>query len=223
MAGDTVLTYLDSYCERAGIAGALAEPLNLYTNLFFIIAAVISARHILRTKSEHSQFDLWLLVLFMFSIGIGSGLWHALPSGATVLMDVIPITLFINGYIISSLRRLFHLSWAKVGTWWLIYFVAGIAAQKVLPADLLNGTIMYIPTYLTLAILTVALHKRDRNTGSVFALALAVWTISLLFRTVDHTICPSISVGTHFLWHTLNAWVLWRLLKVLIDDSRAAK
>jgi hypothetical protein len=220
MAAETVLTYLDSYCERAGMLGAFAEPLNLFTNAFFIIAAILSTRHILRTKAK--GFDLWLMVLFMFSIGVGSGLWHALPSGTTVLMDVIPITLFINAYIISSLRRLFRLSWAHVGTWWLIYFVAGIAAQKLLPADLLNGTIMYIPTYLTLAILTMLLRRRDMAKGKVFTTALIVWSVSLLFRTVDHSICPSIGVGTHFLWHTLNAWVLWRLLKVLIDDSAAA-
>ena len=223
MAADTVFTFLDSYCERSGVPGAFAEPLNLFTNLFFILAAILSARAIIRTTPMGATVDLWLMVLFLFSIGIGSGLWHALPSGATILMDVIPITLFINAYIISSLRRLFHLSWLKVGVWWLVSFGAGMVGQVILPPDLFNGTIMYIPTYLTLVVMTVALYAHDKPKGCVFGLALGVWTVSLMFRTVDHKICPSLGVGTHFLWHTLNAWVLWRLLKLLIDDSATPK
>lgn len=219
MAG-TMLTYLDSYCERGGAVGMFAEPLNLYTNLFFVLAAAVSVFQLMRSRSaKGSRFDLWLLVLFLFTIGIGSALWHAFPSGTTVLMDVIPITLFINAYIISALRRLFYLSWAKTGMWWVIYFIAGLAAQKFLPADMLNGTIMYIPTYLTLIIMTIGLHCRDRNAGSIFGLALGAWTVSLIFRTLDMQLCHNVDMGTHFLWHTVNAWVLWRLLKLLIDDS----
>ncbi len=256
----TVLTYLDSYCERAGQAGMLAEPLNLFTNGFFILAALLSARAIARANITGKTGDLWLLAFFMFAIGIGSGLWHAFPSASTVLMDVIPITLFINAYILSALRRLFGLPWPSgrkflyligltllpilladsmsgeplnavfavcfllqlyvlrgtvIFYWWL-YFTAGIAAQKLLPPDLLHGTIMYIPTYLALAVMTVLLRCREPNIGRVFTLALSVWTLSLLLRTVDLSVCPSLAIGTHFLWHTLNAFVLWRLLKVLI-------
>ena len=217
----TVLNFLDTYCERAGDAGMFAEPLNLYTNLFFALAAGISVCNLVRTKSNRSRFDLWMMTLIMWLIGVGSGMWHAIPTGLTVLMDVIPITLFINAYIASALRRLFHQNWWRVLAWWTAYFVASIAAQKLLPPDLLNGTIMYIPTYLALAIMTVCLHRRNANTGSIFGLALGVWTVSLMFRTMDMQLCPNVAVGTHFLWHTLNAWVLWRLLKVLIDDSVA--
>jgi len=131
-------------------------------------------------------------------------------------VDVIPITLFINLYIISALRRLFGLAWGKVLLWWTVYVVAGLVAQKNLPPDLLNGTIMYIPTYLTLAILTCILVRRDAVIGRAFMLALLVWTVSLIFRTLDMELCLSVVIGTHFLWHTLNAWVLWRLLMVLI-------
>ena len=218
MAG-SVLTYLDGYCERAGEAGLFAEPLNLVTNIFFIIAAILCGVALCRSSSEGRRIDLWLMVGFMFSIGIGSGLWHAVPSGTTVLMDVIPITLFINAYILSALRRLFGLPWIKVAIWWGIYFAAGIAAQYALPPNLLNGTIMYIPTYLALVVMTLALRPRDALGGPAFTWALMGWTLSLVFRTVDHDICPSIGFGTHFLWHTLNAWVLWRLLMVLIYDA----
>lgn len=216
---DSVLTYLDDYCERAGQAGLFAEPFNAVTNLFFIAVAVMLVRGLRRLPVDgwKSQLDLWLLTLFLFGIGIGSGLWHMVPVHTTLLMDVIPITLFINLYIISALRRLFHFSWVRAGLGWATYFAASIAAQKLLPPDLLNGTIMYIPTYATLVVLTVALWARDRAVGKVFVQAVLVWSMALVFRTIDMEICSRFAFGTHFLWHTLNAWVLWRLMQVLLS------
>lgn len=218
MTAQTVITYLDTYCERAGQAGTLAEPLNLVTNLFFILAAVLAGRALLHANPP-KKLDLWLLVVAMFSIGIGSGLWHLHPTGTTVLMDIIPITLFINLYLVCVLRRLFGLSWNRVAGWWTTYFAAGMLAQMLLPPGLLNGTIMYVPTYLTLVIMTVALLRRSPPIGRAFLLVVAVWTVSLTFRTVDMQLCPMLGIGTHFLWHTLNAWVLWRLLMVLIRKA----
>jgi len=217
---DTVLTYLDSYCERAGSAVLLAEPLNAVTNLFFIAAALLVARALFsQSGAGRGKTDLWLLVFSLFAIGIGSGAWHLMPSGTTVLMDVIPITLFINIYIIAALRRLFQQSWRKVFGWWVMYTAIGVAAQIYLPPGLLNGTIMYIPTYATLVVMTFALANRDRESAKIFAIMTTVWSISLIFRTIDHGICPQLSIGTHFLWHTLNALVLWRLLMVLVKKT----
>lgn len=213
----TVLTYLDGYCERAGGAGLWAEPVNLVTNLFFLLAAVAAGRALVASgKRGNASLDLWFLTFFLFAIGIGSGLWHGHPTKLTVLMDVIPITLFINLYIVSSLRRLFGLAWGRVVLWWGAYFAAGLVAQFTLPPDLLNGTIMYIPTYATLVLMTACLWRRDALLGRVFIGALLVWSASLTFRTLDIQFCASFSLGTHFLWHTLNAWVLWRLLMVLV-------
>ena len=214
---NTVFTYLDGYCERAGNAALMAEPLNAVTNLFFIAAAFLVARAILRDGRPAKQMvDLWLLAAALLGIGLGSGAWHLAPSGTTVLMDVIPITLFINVYIIASLRRLFGLGWRKVVSWWLLYTAIGIAAQIYLPPDLFNGSIMYMPTYAALVVMTFALSCRNRAAGKIFAIMTTLWSVSLLFRTIDHGICPHLSMGTHFLWHTLNAVVLWRLALALI-------
>lgn len=216
---DTVLTYLDGYCERAGQAGMLAEPLNLFTNLFFIVAAVLAGRALMRTPATGRRVDLWFLVGFLFSIGIGSGLWHAHPIKPTMLMDVIPITLFINLFILSTLRRLIGLGWSGVALLWAVYFGAGILAQAALPPDLLNGSIMYVPTYLMLAIMTAVLMQRDRMVGIAFLQALLVFTASLTFRTLDMQLCKGLVSGTHFLWHTLNAWLLWRLLMAMVHKT----
>lgn len=238
----SVLTYLDSYCERAGDAALWAEPLNAITNLFFIIAAVLAARVLLQhSKIYHSReggnplsvsegdsrlrgndktIDLWLLIAALFAIGLGSGAWHLQPTARTLLMDVIPITLFMNIYLISALRRLFSLSWQRVFCWWGLYLLLTFAGQIYLPPDLLHGTVMYLPTYAAMVALTYGLARRDRATGKLFAIITSVWSLSLIARTVDLEICSQFELGTHFLWHTLNAWVLWRLLLVLIHKAK---
>lgn len=222
MEQETVLTYLDAYCERAGDPGLWGEPLNALTNLCFIAAAILAANAVSKLPREVFKVDLWLLCAMLFGIGIGSGAWHLQPTGHTVLMDVIPITLFINIYLIAALRRLFGLSWLKTIFWWGLYFAAGMVAQVTLPPDLFNGTIMYIPTFGALVVLTLALRARDAMAGAAFTRVLIVWAISLTFRTVDPAICEHFPSGTHFLWHALNAWVLWRLLLVLVEKVRAA-
>lgn len=218
----TVLTYLDSYCERAGDPGLWGEPLNAATNLFFLLAA-FAALWALAKLPKHTfrdTPDVWLLIVALVGISIGSGLWHLVPTGHTVLMDVLPITAFMNLYLIAALRRFFGLSWVKVVGLWGLYTALGVVAQLKLPADMLNGTIMYIPTYVTLAVLTAAIWRRNAGEGRVFVQVLLVWTVSLVFRTADLEICQQFPLGTHFLWHTLNAWVLYRLLVALIQKAK---
>ncbi len=214
---ETTLTYLDAYCERAGDAGLFAEPLNAVTNLFFILAAFycIKALPPLKRAPLREVGDLWLLALTLAAIGVGSGLWHTYATHATVLADVIPITLFINVYLLSAMRRILGLSWLRTGFCFAAYWILTLWAQNALDPDTLNGTVMYGPTYITLILLSIAVKIKDNTLGEEFFFALGVFTLSLIFRTVDTWLCPILPIGTHFLWHTLNAFVLYRLLRAL--------
>lgn len=217
MANST-LNHLDSYCERAGMAGLWAEPLNAVSNLFFISAALVALYLIIRLPPAHwrQRLDFWLLAILLLCIGIGSGLWHTMPSGTTVLMDVVPITLFIHIYLIAAMRRLLQFTWWRVFLWWSVYMGYTVMMQIVAPPDILNGTIMYIPTYCALIMLSLAVGGRSNYLSYVFAQMVLTWTISLVFRTMDIQICDQLSMGTHFIWHILNAMVLYRLLVVLV-------
>lgn len=228
---DTVLTYLDTYCERAGQAGLLAEPLNAASNFAFLIAAAMALLVLLKRRDISSLKDglkvtaspVFILIVLLAAIGIGIGslLWHLFASAGTMLGDVLPIALFIHVYLFACLRWIIGLEWRWVTVWWCIFFVCGLAAQLLIPADLLHGTIMYVPTYLALAILTGVLYQRNSAQTHMFAMTLVLWTISLVFRTIDLPLCPAFPLGTHFVWHLLNAVVLYRLIVSLIH-TRAA-
>jgi hypothetical protein len=50
-------------------------------------------------------------------------------------------------------------------------------------------------------------------------LAVMIFTVSLALRTVDLAVCETFRLGTHFLWHLLNAAVLYVLLRTAISET----
>lgn len=218
------LTYLDHYCERAGSAEFWAEPLNAITNIAFLITAFYSAKMLYRLKGDVvKHLDIWALSILLAMIGIGSFLWHTAASPTTVLMDVIPILLFMNLYLISLLARVFHLKWCKVVFLWCVYFAGSMIAERFLPADLLNGSVLYAPTYLTLLLLMAAAWRIEADAFPDLFAAVRIFTLSLVFRTIDVETCTYFPIGTHFMWHCLNALLLYRLMKLLVQQAISNK
>jgi hypothetical protein len=52
-------------------------------------------------------------------------------------------------------------------------------------------------------------------------LAAMIFTLSLALRTIDAAACEAFPLGTHFLWHLLNAAVLYVLLRAAMRHPRA--
>ena len=46
--------------------------------------------------------------------------------------------------------------------------------------------------------------------------------VSLTLRTLDEPLCGAWPIGTHFLWHLLNAVTLWLVSAAIIRRARAA-
>ncbi|MDJ0930310.1 MAG: hypothetical protein QNJ43_05065 [Breoghania sp.] len=49
-----------------------------------------------------------------------------------------------------------------------------------------------------------------------------MFSLSLSFRMMDHAVCKWFPIGTHFMWHVLNAVVIYMLLRVLVYARRFA-
>src|SRR3546814_8100939 len=83
MEGD----FIDLYCERVG-PGLWAEPLNLVTNLAFILAGVLLVVALRRAepavRRDPAIIGLAVLVLV---VGIGSGLFHSFATRWAALAD----------------------------------------------------------------------------------------------------------------------------------------
>lgn len=212
--------YLDHYCERIA-PGFWGEPFNLLSNLAFLIAGVLVWRYFFRQRSKRSGpiWDIGLLIILLFAIGIGSGLWHLFANSWSLNTDTIPILLFINIYLLACLFRLFSLSMIAGLSIFIIYHVVNISMQSSLPADFLNGSIFYLPTWLFLVGITFFVWQQKINSYRYYIQALIIFTISLTFRTVDQSICDIMPIGTHFIWHLLNATTLYFLMIGLINNT----
>ena len=198
------------YCERAS-AAFWAEPVNALTNAGFLVAAL--AAFVEWRRAGGRDVPVLALIAVMALIGLGSFAFHTLATRGAVYLDVIPIAVFIYGYLALALRRFLALGWLPT----IAILVGYIALSRLLahltPPGTLNGSIDYLPALAALLIMLGVVPVTVRRT---VALAAAVFVISLAFRTVDRAVCGTFPLGTHFIWHLLNAVVLFVLLRAAI-------
>src|ERR1043165_6611632 len=112
-------TPVDFYCERVD-PSFWAEPANALTNVAFLIAAVAAFMQWRREARGDLPCHALILVcavlafcslsfltlnLVSLFIAFGSFAFHTLATRGAVLLDIIPITMFIYGYLLLALRR----------------------------------------------------------------------------------------------------------------------
>ena len=207
------------YCERSG-DGFWAEPLNALSNGAFLIAALLIGSRLARQAGGFGRWwDVWVLVLLAASVGVGSFLWHTLRTPWSQWADIIPILLFINWFLASFLVRVAGAGALLVAAGLIAYNVINIGLQAALPADLLNGSVFYLPTWIALAAICAYTYTRDRASGHWLLVAAIAFTASLTLRTLDRPVCALFTYGSHFGWHLLNGVVLYAAAMALITRS----
>jgi hypothetical protein len=228
------------YCERGNDAGFWAEPLNAVTNGAFLIAAVLAAIALLRLPSKPGRIAEWVLVVLLVAIGLGSFLFHTHATRWAAVADTAPIGLFMVAYLTYALRRFLELHWAVIAAVLLLFAGALRAAGSVtcetglLPltesmgAPCLNGTAGYLPAFIALLIVGTVLALRRHPACRSLLAAAAMLFVSMLARTLDWELCRSVTwggrdIGTHFLWHLLNAALLYVLLLAAIRHGAARR
>ncbi|WP_432720518.1 ceramidase domain-containing protein [Jeongeupia wiesaeckerbachi] len=213
------MSYLDQYCERVG-SGLLAEPANLLSNAAFVLAAWLVWRAWRRSGlGLRRGGDLLLLLALIAIIGIGSGIWHAFATSWALWLDVLPILLFINVYLLAALRRGLDWHWRAVAAGWIVFQLVNQGVAVSLPPTTLNGSVFYLPTGLCLVLLAWAHRRHAPALAQALWQGVAIFGVSLTLRSIDNALCTSWPLGTHFAWHLLNAWLLGRLTLALIAHA----
>ena len=207
---------IDAYCERTS-ADFWVEPLNAVTNAAFFVAAF--AAILLLRKDARAGRSEWVLVGLIVAIGAGSFLFHTFATRWAALTDVVPINVFIYVYFYLALRRLVDLRVSASLALLALFCAASLGLAAVVPGGTLNGSVSYAPAFLAmLAVGGVLLFKESPAARPVLAAAL-VFLASLTARTFDHAACGALPVGLHFIWHVLNAVVLYLLVRTLLIHS----
>ena len=205
------------YCERTS-SDILSEPINFFTNLFFIIFSVslLFNKSILNKK----------YALLIFLIGVGSMLFHSIPNRLTGFLDIFFIISFIFYYIFTLYIKLNikkYISAIISIVFIVICFVFGIFSKNTL----LGSSAFYLPIIFHILFLYLYFLKNKKifKYYNLFLFILILFSFSLLLRSVDFYLCNLFFIGTHFIWHIFNALVLYLLVKFyyLIPDRTSPK
>jgi hypothetical protein len=205
------------YCERAS-AAFWAEPVNALTNVGFLIAAL--AVFLEWRRAGGRDVPVLALIAVMVLIGVGSFAFHTLATRGAVYLDIITIAVFIYGYLALALRRFLGLRCLPTIAILVGYIVLSRLLSGLAPPGTLNGSVDYLPALAALLIMVWFVPARVRT---AVGLATLTFIVSLAFRTVDRTVCGAFPPGTHFIWHLLNAAVLFVLLRTAIRFDPKAR
>ena len=76
-----------------------------------------------------------------------------------------------------------------------------------------GGSAAYLAVALLIALYALALRRRLPHVARGLALGAALLALSITFRALDGPLCAAWPIGTHFLWHLLNAAMLgWMIV-----------
>lgn len=203
---------IDIYCERTN-ATLLAEPINLFTNLAFLISAYFGCL-LVRNIDRNDNFkkQLYILVALTFSIGIGSSLFHSFAKTWAELLDVIPITFFIFYYWYCMQKTLFSQTTIKAIAYvFVLSSISSLIIYLLPPLPILKAYLLPLGLLFGLGIIIQKKYKE-----SLLLKVATLFTISLTFRSIDEPLCHFIPFGTHFMWHICNALVLYFCIYVLV-------
>lgn len=209
---------VDIYCERLG-PGLFAEPLNAISNAGFLLAALLLLAH--WRGREDVPWYARVLARMIFLIGLGSLSFHTFANQGTEILDVLFIALYIHFFVVCFFHHFLPLPWRYA---WLAapgFRLFGKLVTWPFAPGALNGSVDYLPALAGLLLMALYLWARRQPAARWLGGAAAIFLVSLALRTGDRAWCASLPIGTHWLWHCLNAATLALVSLSLTQDRRA--
>jgi hypothetical protein len=156
------------------------------------------------------------LLGLMCAIGLGSFSFHTMANNLTRFLDVLPILLFQLVYLWFYCREIAGTRPVFAGAIVFTYLVAAVLGRQF--PHILNGSLIYTPAIAVLFGLGIYHAASRQNERFVVMAAALVFVTSLACRTVDGFVCPYFPLGTHFLWHLFNGFVLYLLIRGFLSN-----
>lgn len=189
------------YCERLS-SSLFAEPLNLFSNIFFLIVVVYLWR-----KQKPQRFFFKVFLSLIFTIGIGSTLWHSLRTSWAHKLDAYPIYLVILMTTWFLIKNLMLKTISSIAIFFGV--IATLLGTLLLfPKEFLQGSMVYYVALIIVGVLVFLVEEKKEIRFDSLRTALIIFFVGVSVRSLDMPFCDINSFGTHFLWHGLSALAL---------------
>ena len=202
------------FCERL-TPGLIAQPVNTWSNLAFILAGVSVGVHADRARRRRTGF-LYASPVYpaVFAsaialLGPGSMALHATMTIWGGRVDVTSMYVFIGLVVAWGLTRLYELSGPAFAGLYAVILLGLIATKFVLPinSDFVFGAMVGVATVINVVLVRrrpeiVLRHRYVLAAAGFFAAAFAVWLPS---RTGGPLCAPDFWLQGHAVWHGLCA------------------
>ena len=167
----------------------------------------------LAKRTGKLTLEIKILIALGFLVGVGSILWHTYPTNTTLILDIVPIVIFVMWFIWLYTRKVINMRPLYAVASVILFLIATYFAASY--ANLLHGTPVYTPELLVVLVLGIY-HAIEQQTSRFLLLSTAgVYFTALFFRTVDQELCHMIPNGTHFIWHSLIGLVTYMAMRSL--------
>jgi Ceramidase len=199
------------------LSGCIAQPANTFSNIAYIIIAIMAAFVLAKTKSK-------LLYLFPFVyvlIGFTSGFYHASATFVGQFFDFFSIYMLGSVLIYFAAKRSLNIS-TKLLTFILIFLTFGLGFV-LWYAPFLRIFIAFGELFLLLY-LEYKNRKLYHTTYTHFATALRVFLVAFGIWMLDETMIWDIDwlehyINGHAIWHILTAVSLWFVFKHYLESE----
>lgn len=201
------------YCERGSSLEFFAEPLNAISNIAIIFASLGIYR--LLTKNKIQKIEYKVVPILIVSIGVGSFLWHATRYPYALILDAVPVALsfalityiFLDKLIGNKILALLIA---------ILLLPARFFISSFAPTDIISSLIRNLINATAFLVIILWTFKKYGKVAFEGFGILIIYLFAITMRSVDLQVCPTFYIGTHFLWHILNALAVYLALRFLI-------
>tara|TARA_Y100000590_G_scaffold470732_1_gene668935 strand:+ start:1392 stop:2042 length:651 start_codon:yes stop_codon:yes gene_type:complete len=208
---------IDIYCERL-TPGILAEPVNFITNIAFFLSFIfLLKQYKSRTFNDNAtdKYSLILLCLVLL-MGVGSFIFHLYGTVWAAIADTTPIMVFIILYLYLSIR--FYLGQRRIIA--ILAVVAFLFLNSLLSYIGIEEISSYLMALFSMFVISILAYVREEYDISIgLLISSLIFIISLSFRQIDALSCSYLTIGTHWVWHILNAILLYVLVILFMDKK----
>lgn len=158
-----------------------------------------------------------ILIGLMVAIGIGSGVFHTYATRWAQILDILPILFFQLAFLWLYGRRIINLHTVTLAVMVVLYIIAAYFGRQF--PHIFNGSLIYAPAFILLLLLGIYHYRHVESERNILLWATVVFLISLFFRSIDHTVCTYIPIGTHFFWHLFNGLLVYLIFRSLLKNT----